>query len=252
MNNDIIRFPTTNDGASHGLLDDVRRRLDVVDPSDVQSLRVAVSELARGHLLRALLVALVADERELTLIAGRSYLHGNGFHKLELLRHAGFKVRLHVWQLGTPAEENIHDHRWAFASHVLVGELRSEVFVDDTHGEVACAEHCYVSRTADTAPSQCRVGRARLRCTERNVRRAGTTYSMTPDLLHRIEHTGHRFVSTLMVSAPPLGGQSRLLIEEGRKVDPDVAALPLTLTEARTCLIENLQHMNRGDNTWVS
>jgi hypothetical protein len=250
--NDSTPYPTIHDDGSHRLLESVRQRVDAIDPSDVESLRVAVAKLARGPLLRSLLVALLTDERELAVIAQRSYLHGNGFYKLELLRHAGFKVRLHVWKPGTLAEENIHDHRWAFASHVLAGELRSELFVDDASGDVLCAEHRYVSRTEHSGPSQRRVGAALLRCTERRVQRAGTTYSMTPESLHRIEHAGDRFVSTLMVSAPPLGGASRLLVEEGRYVDPDVAAVPLTLTEARSCVLENLCHMNRGDNRWAS
>lgn len=62
----------------------------------------------------------------------QAIIHPNGFIKLPLARTAGGAARLflHVWQTGS-ADADVHDHRWAFASAVLRGEL-SHTLMDVT------------------------------------------------------------------------------------------------------------------------
>ena len=98
----------------------------------------------------ALLQGLLADEQALQAVAARSYVHGNGFVKVVLLDEHGHKLRLHIWFAGSACEENIHDHRWSFASHVLVGTLNSEIWVDDAQGQ-ALPEYRYAAATATAA-----------------------------------------------------------------------------------------------------
>ncbi|MEW2528367.1 hypothetical protein [Streptomyces sp. NPDC047071] len=54
----------------------------------------------------------------------QAIIHPNGFVKLPLARTAGGDARLflHVWQRDS-VDADAHDHRWAFASAVLRGEL---------------------------------------------------------------------------------------------------------------------------------
>ena len=58
--------------------------------------------------------------------------------------------------------------------------------------------------------------------------------------------SGDEFVATLMVSAPPIAGGSRLLVEDGRDLVPDVAARPLDVRTVHECLTTTLKQMKRG------
>jgi hypothetical protein len=64
-------------------------------------------------------------------IAGTSYMHPNGFRKIVLsTAEDGAKLRVHHWPANRPAEaSNVHNHRWPFASAVVIGSLRSTLVV---------------------------------------------------------------------------------------------------------------------------
>jgi hypothetical protein len=70
-------------------------------------------------------------------IAEQSYLHPNGFRKIVLARlDAGAALRLHCWRFA-PHErpdlrwEDIHTHRWPFASLVLEGQLHVREYYEE-------------------------------------------------------------------------------------------------------------------------
>jgi len=209
--------------------------------------KLALGELLRstvqGGRLRRLLIELLASPGQMRSLAARSYQHGNGFTKFELLSHGGYKVRLHGWLPGVAAEENIHDHRWGFASMILAGQLCSEAFLDDALGELTCTEYAYSSRQQGKAAGKERIGEARLRPLGRQIREAGDVYAMKPAELHRICISGRELIATLMISEPPLAGGSRLLVESSRAIDPDVTAQPLDLSFATSTLQTLLSHL---------
>jgi hypothetical protein len=84
--------------------------------------------------VRRLLTGLANDPALAGEIAARSYWHSNGFAKLVLHENDApeFRVRLHVWTDGSgPAAQgyqNVHTHRWPFASVVLCGSLVTDEF----------------------------------------------------------------------------------------------------------------------------
>jgi hypothetical protein len=125
-----------------------------------------------------------------------AYRHTNGFHVVYLADpDAGIQVRLHVWtpQLEARKEEP-HRHRMAFASRVLVGELRSILYEKVTSlqsGDKVFQEFCIdgadVSEFA--APDTrllalCRVG---LRERARLLFKQNESYFFSPDDIHRVE-----------------------------------------------------------------
>jgi hypothetical protein len=57
------------------------------------------------------------------------YRHPNGFTKIRLaeLSDYGWAIRLHVWAEQS-ADDNIHSHRWKFASRILSGSLIEETY----------------------------------------------------------------------------------------------------------------------------
>ncbi len=158
----------------------------------------------------ALLQGLLADEQALQAVAARSYVHGNGFVKVVLLDEHGHKLRLHIWFAGSACEENIHDHRWSFASHVLVGTLNSEIWVDDAQGQ-ALPEYRYAAATATAAADKQALGTCRVSLQQHCQYGAGSSYVMPKQVLHRIINPGQRLVATIMVSAPTEQGDTRLI-----------------------------------------
>ena len=137
----------------------------------------------------ALLQGLLADEQALQAVAARSYVHGNGFVKVVLLDEQGYKLRLHIWFAGSACEENIHDHRWSFASHVLVGTLNSEIWVDDAQGQ-ALPEYRYAAATATAAADKQALGTCRVSLQQHCQYGAGSSYVMPKQVLHRIINPG--------------------------------------------------------------
>lgn len=91
----------------------------------------AVCDELVGAALLAALEQRFADDLRPPL-EPQAIIHPNGFVKLPLARTAGGAARLflHVWQAGS-ADADVHDHRWAFASAVLRGEL-SHTLMDVT------------------------------------------------------------------------------------------------------------------------
>lgn len=157
-------------------------------------------------------------------IAARSYWHGNGFLKVVLL-DKGYKLRLHIWFAGTSCEENIHSHRWGFASHVLTGALKSELWADAANddstalprtSELSLAnnhtstllldEYLYTAKhqknKTNVSAHKQYVGATYLKKLQNVTQTAGASYVMTPDQLHRINHPGEELVATVICTAP--------------------------------------------------
>lgn len=121
---------------------DLLRRLDrelagavAAGPAHLDALVAALLPYGRAGSVQAL-VATVRDDPALAArTLERSLSHPLGFDKFVLFAGAGYQLRLHVWwpgQLdpaGEPVQrEDIHDHRFAFASAVVRGSLWVRTF----------------------------------------------------------------------------------------------------------------------------
>jgi hypothetical protein len=170
-------------------------------------------------------------------VSRRSYWHSNGFAKLvvHVNDEPDFRLRLHVW----PADdrrgsgyENIHNHRWPFASIVLAGAIRVEQFreVDDfdQRGTVVCNRLVYEA----AAPG--RVGRLRVegKCALRKLGRpvypAGTVYFCDTDMLHTVARASGGTAATLMLAGAATGNDALVYQDVTREplVDTDEAIGP--------------------------
>lgn len=184
--------------------------------------------------VKAHLRACLCNEAALHAIAARSHFHGNGFYKIVLEDEPAFRLRLHIWPIGCNAEENLHSHRWHFASTILSGYLHSEIWEDAVAPqEGAYDEYLYFGSTAGKQPYDLPVGKARVILRERVVQRAGDAYIMLPHVMHRIVASGQAMTSTLachtvtakgwartisMTSSAPKSEQQFLSVEALRQV----------------------------------
>lgn len=186
----------------------------------------------------ALLNEVLHNPELLNQIATCSYHRGNGFLKVVLAAQQSWKLRLHAWFPNTPCEENIHNHRWSFASTVLCGSLFSETFVDDPAGKIAGKEYLYFANTRHAASHKIDNGRFRLRSQGRQIRHTGDSYFLPASVLHRIcDHPRKGLVATMVCSAPTQLSANRLLVSNDRGgINPSVVQTALQASELATLL----------------
>jgi hypothetical protein len=90
-----------------------------------------VQSIADPERMRSLVDLVLTDDQAAEGIAEASLQHANGFQKI-VLAGGGPQIRLHIWQPRTPDQaavlENAHNHRWAFATAILVGCYTASTF----------------------------------------------------------------------------------------------------------------------------
>jgi hypothetical protein len=169
--------------------------------------------------LRAFLAEAIERPEWLDAVAGRSYLHGNGFYKIILEENAQFRLRLHVWLPTTRAEENIHDHRWHFASLVLNSRLETEIWEDAlSDGGETLNEYLYVGK--DIGARNVYMGKARVSLKARVFNGEGDAYHMMSNVLHRIIYDGQDAVITLLCHARGARNWARTITR--RTAEPNI------------------------------
>jgi hypothetical protein len=115
-----------------------------------------------------------------------SYVHPNGFAKVVLghLAHGG-ALRAHLWERPISEIDNdIHDHRGAFASSVLAGELRDqhyEIVPDGETWDYFLDAPSGTRNRHELTPD----GARSLQLVQSVTRRQGTSYSLDGTELHR-------------------------------------------------------------------
>ena len=228
--------PTTDSRALTDLQHVFDRHFRQYSPSDLPALADVLTTHCDLPVIKGLLAALLNAPAQLDDIASRSYWHGNGFLKIVLLDQ-GYKLRLHIWCNGVACEENIHSHRWGFASHVLQGALRSEIWQDGTDNQeqpTIMADECrYTAKQGDTPAQKAFLHRTPLVKSQDVVQHAGNTYVMYPHELHKINHPGDNLVATMICTAPTDSMTNRLFPSSD---NPTLSPAQLTPDELREAI----------------
>lgn len=161
-------------------------------------------ELGQPAAMRTLLRSLLSDEHALEQTARRSFLHRNGFIKLRLNSSPDFVLRLHVWtgDAAIQPEENVHDHRWSFASHMVCGHFRVKTYVMDADGDHEFFCYRYLRHATDDTFRFEDAGRRRFVLTGDQIMLAGSTYFMEARVFHRLFFPRNTTTATLVVTLP--------------------------------------------------
>ncbi|MGM1064141.1 hypothetical protein [Saccharothrix sp. Mg75] len=155
--------------------------------------------VAAPEFLRPLLARRAAEE-----VPDQAYRHPNGFLKIVLLADPQFQLRLHVWRPAPEypaAAENVHNHRWDFASAVLAGGYRFQEFAHDARG-ADFRGYLYHGHDRGRTYAMSPTGEARLRCTFDAELRSGSSYLLTSDVLHRVVGPVDRTTVSLVLQGP--------------------------------------------------
>ena len=165
--------------------------------------------------LLALLRQLEGDDTWLRRVARHSYRHALGFDKLVIIPAwpAG-QLRMHVWWPSEPrVVEHVHNHRFSFASVVVTGRLRNNIYTVGDRGLVVDKYRRYAEDAAIVAQQWqfSDQGSERVGLSASVEMPPGATYSMYAGTLHRIEISDSLTV-TLFVESPALEESSAVLV----------------------------------------
>lgn len=135
----------------------------------------------------------------------KSYFHENGFDKTVLLEGQNFKVRLHKFHPSTQvkAMENVHDHRWMFASAILQGSFQAEFFHKDPNGTENLIRYTYYSDKKNGNYEVELIGFVNLDRQSTVTYNMGDTYLLNPEKLHRICRVGEEGATTVIITGKP-------------------------------------------------
>jgi len=160
--------------------------------SDIQCYKNnELSEFLSSSFAKKIITAILNDDEMMKKVAEKSYKHSNGFDKFTLLsgKEPEFKLRLHTyWPEGSNSlpREFIHSHRWYFRSTLLKGSASIETFREADSGD-RFFHHEYHPRSDKTETYDLRTkGVSYLKSDLMFNLAPNGTYSMGPDLLHRV------------------------------------------------------------------
>jgi hypothetical protein len=230
----------------------VRSLEEALPPDDNQEGRLidAVVPLSERRQLARLLHSLLADRQMTTACAAESYAHPLGFDRLVLTPSSdqAFQLRLHVWWPGRHRiVEDVHNHRFPFASAILDGGLRMQLLERSAQGttmqEFDSASAGPVGSTQFT-----HLGVVRVAPTFAGWMPKGTFYCMAAAALHRITGTDPELTATLFLRGGIVQPTAAVISEEAaqhrstivrRTMDPSsfsdrIAAYAETLEERST------------------
>ena len=186
-------------------------------------------------LIDGLLDNIASDRTVATDVSRQSYWHSNGFAKLvvHVNDEPELRLRVHVWPRGDrhgAGYENIHNHRWPFASIVLAGAIRVDQFREiedfDAPGTVVCNRLAYEAAAPGPVGELRLEGKRALQMMGRHVYAAGTVYCCDTDMLHTVARASSGTAATLMVA----GAATR----DDALVYQDVTREPLADTDEAT------------------
>lgn len=115
-----------------------------------------------------------------------AYRHVNGFSKITLVKTDSLCLRVHVWDSVEVAAENIHSHKWAFASRVVVGSIGELRFSIPNDMSPTAMEFSYVPRL-DSLPGELVSQReVHLERSENLTHEESSIYSVSTTEIHQV------------------------------------------------------------------
>lgn len=207
------QITTTSEAVIKELLTDIRKYDDLMLKDEFITLTNSVQQFKNVASFKTLLDTVLNDARLLGEILKNSYRHHNGFHKIVLSKGALFKLRLHIFtsipEVQVPME-NIHNHRWNFASQIIEGRLRMEIFQKSDNPTAFFFNHDYMPANGADNYQVNLLGLSGLELTEERVIKAGENYYMACDELHRIVNYPNETVVTVIMTGAPTNQQCKL------------------------------------------
>lgn len=152
-----------------------------------------------------------------------SYAHDNGFDKIVLFQDSEtrMKMRLHLWHpLVIPntkrPRQNVHNHRWDFSSAVLIGYADNVSYRFAKPGEdgEGFFHYRYYARGSKEHYEVEERGKTKLVCIGTQRVTQGDVYSISNEMLHRVDTPDDQLVATLVITHENVGWVTNDLLSE--------------------------------------
>jgi hypothetical protein len=189
-----------------------------------------LSLIANPDNFRSCLAQIIGDGAQLADVAGRSVWHPNGFAKIVLLSRPLYKIRLHIWPNSPGSRigirENIHNHRWDFATILLAGGYCHQEFRPAASGENFYAYMYHSSDDLGSYPLDPRGTQALRRVFDAHLSQ-GSRYTISSEVLHRVVPEPGQPAVSLVLEGPhqPSSVQVFATEEVGRTASASRAAI---------------------------
>lgn len=184
----------------------------------------------------------VDDRQELERWREAAYFHANGFLKCPLWieSETGRKLVMHVWpeSSGHWSAEHIHDHRWDFASVLLRGGYRYELFDVAPGGELEVDLHEYRSLGSSVEYSLTRSAPSRLTLVAAGHWVASAGYALERSVLHRLSRVRSGTVTLVLQGAAEVESTRVALTGTDSSSSQTVVVRRPTLDELRSDLVQ--------------
>lgn len=170
-----------------------------------------VQALAERQSLAALLEAACTDDTRVVFHARLSHTHPLGFDKLVLIdEEPAFSLRLHVWWPHVkPTVEHVHNHRFGFASVIILGGYDMRTFTTSPVG-LPMAEYREGIGTQRPDWQLEPVGPAHLAIASLCRMGPGACYALGPETLHQVVVAPRTFCVTLFLESAVIAPVTRV------------------------------------------
>ncbi len=193
-----------------------------------------MNKLVDENDLTSFLNALLNNDLWLSQICANSYIHYNGFDKLTLFSGKKINLRLHIyWSKKDRINENIHSHRWAYCSKIILGSYTSYIYQIDSNSS-NYFEYRYHSVQESNKYSLDFVGKIGLKLVETKKHAVGMLNFGEPNELHRIQFDNSVTTATLFVTTKYRKDCAIVINENEIAAIENIPATKLTIAEVRT------------------
>ncbi|MDA1656354.1 MULTISPECIES: hypothetical protein [Bacillus] len=193
-----------------------------ISTSNLEKTKKLLEPVCTNEQLIILLKSLLNDQEKLAEIASKSYTHANGFDKIVLIENyeVGYRLRLHIWRPDHVLfhAEHVHNHPWDFSSKVLTGALTFKTYkLNELFGEELYHYRTLPLPSGEVGHQLKDLGRENLNWVFDATIEAGSFYTLSKEVIHRVIKESDRLTSTIMLQTPIEGIVSDLFTEEPYK-----------------------------------
>lgn len=181
-------------------------------------------ELIQHEVVRRVLEEIDSNAALVDQLLKNSYWHSTGIFKLVLWKPPGNtpEVRIHIWSERSRAfaathVDSIHNHRWNFASHAIVGSFLKELFTTESTHNNDHQHFRFESQGRGQPNKVTHIGDVSMKTIFSTTVARDGRYYLDSRILHRITPDTKQLSATLFVSSPNLFAFSDVLFSPDSK-----------------------------------
>jgi hypothetical protein len=225
---------------------DLERIFSTQSRSDRQAeLTTIVLNYTENNKIHGIIQAVCADDNLMNACAQSSESHPLGFDKFVLVASPLYEVRIHIWWPdAAQGRGDIHNHRFSFASAVIVGAIQVSSYRTGRSGVTMTrlAESRVESNVYEYNP----VGSVHVERATTLALSGGSSYYMDSSELHRVKIVGSGITATLFIRSRDERENTIVITETDIRKAPMAKRDRLTVDEARRRLLTFSNDIFRG------